>query len=471
MKQNLNRTDRIYHELVDEVLNDGIPKGDRTGTGTIAVVGRMAHFDLMNGRNPRLTTKPIIGMNPEEEMFWFISGDTNIKMLRDKNIGIWNSWLIPGTEVFEDLELEAILKKLPAETVKELTMATVDYALNISGDVSSAYRDDLEQLTARIRDGSIAKEVKAIINAGLDAFIRLWLTEQKIPTKRLVSGDIGKGGYGAQWRFWQDTQIIDQSEFDDYKAQGYNRITTIQTEHASYEYSGKLVVHRTIDQLANAINLLKNNPDSRRIIVSAWNPALIWKAALPPCHLYFQFISHEMTVEQRAKILTDRVMLGKRDIELETERTGRQDLALRTWIDFDLQRVRNHGSTDEEIHVMLDGYDVHRRNLNCFLLLRSNDLGLGMPFNVSQYAALTHMVAQVVDMAPGELVWAAVDAHVYNDHIKGLQEQLERDSVDCCPRIKLDKKVKCIDDFDGSKIEIIDYKSQPPLINKMLPSV
>ncbi len=94
-----------------------------------------------------------------------------------------------------------------------------------------------------------------------------------------------------------------------------------------------------------------------------------------------------------------------------------------------------------------------------------------MPFNITQYAALTHMVAQLVGMESIELVWSAVDAHVYNDHVAGLTEQLQRDSVDAIPRLVLDKKVTNIDDFNIGSIELIDYKSQPPLTNKMLPSV
>lgn len=173
---------------------------------------------------------------------------------------------------------------------------------------------------------------------------------------------------------------------------------------------------------------------------------------------------------QRVKIFNDRTMLAQRDHQRNNE------LSLVSWETLNEESWAQSAaeaspSELEQLHVDLDNRNIKRRNVNCFLLLRSNDLGLGMPFNVSQYAALTHMIAQVVGMEPGELVWAAVDAHVYNDHVEGLMEQLGRESIHCIPRIKLNKLVKSIDDFDSTKIEIIDYESQPALENKMLPSV
>jgi thymidylate synthase len=457
----LNQTDRIYHELVAEVLDEGQQKGDRTGTGTKAVVGRMAHFNLMNGRQPRLTTKPIIGQNPEEEMFWFISGDTNIKMLRDKNIGIWNSWLIPGTAKYEPMTEAQVKKAIILEHRKEYGADATTQFFHSPEYPVGVYASEAEA-------GKIyQRELYYADLAALHSYYKEFTGKDPL---YLAAGDIGKGGYGAQWRHWEDTQLVllsNEAELKAYYAQGYIMLGEMDHCLDGQVYA---VMHRKIDQLANAINLLKDTPDSRRIIVSAWNPALTWKAALPPCHLYFQFISHELTVAQRIAIINDRIELVKRDTEVEEARTHTANAVLRTWASVNRERDF-HGMDDEAVHAALDLNGVKRRNVNCFLLLRSNDLGLGMPFNVSQYAALTHMVAQVVGMEPGELVWAAVDAHVYNDHVKGLMEQLGRESIHCIPRIKLDPTVTCIDDFDGSKIEIVDYESQPALINKMLPSV
>ncbi|MNI51441.1 Thymidylate synthase [compost metagenome] len=224
-------------------------------------------------------------------------------------------------------------------------------------------------------------------------------------------------------------------------------------------------MYREIDQLANAIKLLREDPNSRRIIISAWNPALTWKAALPPCHLYFQFISHELTIEQRYAIARDRVALEKYDIE-KAAKSGIVDAALRTWMQYDLEADRKD-CTDEDLHANMDTVRIPRRGLYCFLLLRSNDLGLGQPFNVAQYATLTHMVAQCVGMAPLELVWTAVDAHVYTNHVDALNKQLNQSSLDCIPRIKLAKGITEIDDFDISKIVIHDYESHEALTKSM----
>lgn len=547
MSQTLNDVDKFYHDLAAEVLAEGTPKGDRTGTGTKAVVGRMGRFNLMNRRVPRLTTKPIIGDNPEEEMFWFISGDTNIKMLRDKGIGIWNSWLIPGTATYRPCTVRELEKRLIKHFTPDSGYAAIGfYAMSAeeAADLSRDARYDINrrpktpQVTAWFHPELWAKFEQDSIDTQRDFTLVVyeWICkDQKVSTEYLTGGDIGKGGYGAQWRNWEDTQLVSKADLPAYLKEGYKRLGVVTPSiepfgveeikaafekvlrekgfkdvnigdadpcmlpecgweavgdparghcaHVMYLNEDALidayvtiadiprfVMHRKIDQLQNAIDLLKNNPDSRRIIVSAWNPALTWKAALPPCHLYFQFVSHEMTVLQRVAIFNDRTMLAERDHARSNE------YSLVTWETLNVQSFTDAltNATPEQIeamHVDLDNRGVKRRNVNCFLLLRSNDLGLGMPFNITQYAALTHMVSQLTDMEPGELIWAAVDAHIYNDHVAGLTEQLQRSSTDCIPRIVLDKKVTSIDDFNIDTIGTVDYESRPPLTNKMLPSI
>ena len=99
----------------------------------------------------------------------------------------------------------------------------------------------------------------------------------KLSNKKLVSGSIGSGAYGAQWRNWEDTRLVDPHDITIYLNRGY-------TEVARTPYDGgKVVVTRKVDQYAKVIELLKNNPDSRRIIVTGWNPGKLEDAALPPC--------------------------------------------------------------------------------------------------------------------------------------------------------------------------------------------
>jgi thymidylate synthase len=528
----LTPTDDAYHNLVEDVLHNGNFKGDRTGTGTHAVVGRMARYSLLNKRSPRLTTK---GMQDtaEREMLWFTSGSSSIKELRDQKIGIWNSWLIPGTAKYHIRDLDELVHLITRKFDGDegtVNLTTPDnFAKLPEGKGINTYGKCIVKITLK---ESLKKTVAVYGStedfASVEAVINYIAIELGIALRVLTDGDIGPGGYGPQWRHWQDTQIVPQSALHDYHQQGYTvrgeiaPVGVPDTEEAMlaqlefvaaargyvrtdvvkvqfdevgdkgydvYNNGGTLwaryhdeeglrkiftviadlprfVVYREIDQLVNAIQILKHEPNSRRIIVTAWNPALTWKAALPPCHLYFQFISHELTLEQRIMIAQDQVELAKYDLEKKQRQTGTMDCALRTWTDWTVYQKQTLVS-DEEMHRRLDEAGIKRRGLYCFLLLRSNDLGLGQPFNVAQYATLTHMVAQCVDMEPLELVWAAVDAHVYTNHVAAIEHQLTLESKDCIPRLKLNPEVKSIDGFKISDIEIIDYDSHPALTKEM----
>lgn len=149
-----------YHDLMQHILDKGVKKEDRTGTGTISVFGYQMRFDLQEGF-PLLTTKKLHMRSITHELLWFLQGDTNIKYLKDNNVSIWDEW---------------------------------------------------------------ADE----------------------------NGNLGPV-YGYQWRSWPTPD------------------------------------GRHIDQITNVVNMIKNNPDSRRLIVSAWNVGEIDKMKLPPCHAFFQF--------------------------------------------------------------------------------------------------------------------------------------------------------------------------------------
>ncbi|MNB61096.1 Thymidylate synthase [compost metagenome] len=528
----LTPTDDTYHNLVEDVLNNGSFKGDRTGTGTYAVVGRMARYSLLNKRSPRLTTKEMQD-TPEREMLWFCGGSSWIKELRDQKIGIWNSWMIPGTGKYQTRTNEELIhllaRKYDGDTAT-VHFCTNDHLLEVQ---KGRGINIFDKFTVKITLKESGKKTVEIY--GSDAYftdvqgvIQHAAEHHNIAVELLIDADIGPGGYGPQWRHWKDTQLVSKADLPDYMNQGYKRLGVItpliepfgveelkaalhahfiskgysdtsigdadpcMLPECGYEMVGskgdvvhvlyldedalikayvealdipRFVMYREIDQLANAVNLLKTEPNSRRIIVSAWNPALTWKAALPPCHLYFQFISHELTLEQRYAIARDRMELQKYDLKKEADK-GFMDMALRTWMQYDLEADRKD-CTDEELHGNMDAVGIKRRGLYCFLLLRSNDLGLGQPFNVAQYATLTHMVAQCVGMEALELVWAAVDAHVYSNHVKALEHQLTLQSKDCIPRLKLNPKVTEIDGFKISDISIHDYDSHPSLTKEM----
>jgi thymidylate synthase len=147
----------------------------------------------------------------------------------------------------------------------------------------------------------------------------------------------------------------------------------------------------TIDQIAWLIDEIKRNPDSRRLVISAWNVADLPKMALQPCHALFQF-------------------------------------------------------------------HVANGRLSCQLYQRSADIFLGVPFNIASYALLTHMVAQVCDLQPGDFVHTLGDAHLYNNHVEQAREQLQRAPLPL-PRLKLDPQVRSIFDFRFEDIAIEGYQS------------
>ena len=182
------------------------------------------------------------------------------------------------------------------------------------------------------------------------------------------NGELGRV-YGAQWRDWR----------------------------------GENGVH--VDQIDNLIAQIKSNPQSRRLIVSAWNPAEIGKMALPPCHVLFQFY----------------------------------------------------------VSATADSSDGEQRGeLSCQLYQRSCDLFLGVPFNIASYALLTMMVAQVVDLMPGDFVHTFGDLHLYNNHLEQARHQLSRDCRPL-PRMKLNPAIKNIQDFTFEDFELVGYDPHPSI--------
>ncbi|MBL7472424.1 thymidylate synthase [Robertkochia sediminum] len=263
-----------YHDLLKHVLEHGVEKEDRTGTGTKSVFGYQMRFDLSEGF-PMVTTKKLHLKSIIHELLWFLNGDTNIKYLQENGVRIWNEWA------------------------------------NENGDLGPVY--------------------------------------------------------GHQWRNWNSEDI---------------------------------------DQITEIIETLKTNPDSRRMLVSAWNPSVLPdtsvsfeenvannKAALPPCHAFFQFY----------------VANGK---------------------------------------------------LSCQLYQRSADIFLGVPFNIASYALLTMMMAQVCGYEAGEFIHTFGDAHIYNNHMDQVALQLSR-TPRALPQMKINPEVKSIFDFKFEDFTLENYDPHP----------
>ena len=199
-----------YINLMTHILENGVKKEDRTGTGTISVFGYQMRFDLNNGF-PLLTTKRVPFKKIASELLWFIKGDTNIRYLLQNNNHIWDEWAF------------------------EKWVKSNDY--NGPDMTNFGLRAASEEEFAKVLD-----EQMKIFNEKV-------LTDDDFASKY---GDLGPV-YGKQWRSWPSEN------------------------------------GETIDQLKKVIEMIKTNPDSRRLIVSAWNPTEVDDMALPPCHTLFQF--------------------------------------------------------------------------------------------------------------------------------------------------------------------------------------
>jgi thymidylate synthase len=225
-------------------------------------------------------------------------------------------------------------------------------------------------------------------------------------------GELGEGTYGGMWR--------------DYPVNEFE--------------SGVKVLG--VDQLYSAIEKLKTNPDDRRIIVNAWHPYYAERCVLPPCHVLFHFNTEELTVDERRIIGQERGAWSERD-----------DDHTRDW-------------TDEQIYKLMTDLRLPVRRLNCLMYQRSCDTFLGVPFNIASYALLTEMVAHCVNMVAGEFIHTYGDLHIYENHIKQVEEQLSREPLRL-PKLKLNPNVRDLFAFKFEDIQIENYQSHPPIKGEM----
>ncbi len=290
-----------YLDLAQKILDEGIDKDDRTGTGIRSLFGAQLRFDLSQGF-PLVTTKKVHLKSIIHELLWFLTGNTNIRPLVLNNVKIWNEW--------------------PFENYK----------------ASSGFAgESLEEFIEKIRTD--------------EGFAEKW-------------GDLGPV-YGKQWIRWEGKDS------------------------------------KPINQIANVIEEIKTNPDSRRMIVSGWNVADIQdlikgtRSAPPLCHTMFQF----------------NVVKGK---------------------------------------------------LHCQLYQRSADLFLGVPFNIASYSLLTMMIAQVTGLVPGDFVHTFGDVHIYHNHFEQMRLQLTR-APRPLPRMKLNPKRTSVFDFVFEDFELVGYDPHPAI--------
>jgi thymidylate synthase len=197
----------------------------------------------------------------------------------------------------------------------------------------------------------------------------------KIKTDDLFNDQYGDFGpiYGKQWRAWSAGTLEDKHGF------------------------GK------IDQIKRLIQEIKKNPDSRRLLVSAWNVGDEPYMVLPPCHYSFQVWTRELNLQERFRAWES---LPDKDV-----------------MDFPIGPLE-----DEAYHVILDQIGVARRGISLIFNMRSSDVLLGLPFNLASYGLLLEIIAKEVGMIPDELIANLGDTHLYLNHIEPAKEQLGRSS-------------------------------------------
>jgi thymidylate synthase len=290
----MNNLDKKYQQLLSDIIEFGVEKKDRTGTGTISEFGHQIRHKMSEGF-PILTTKKVAWRQVVSELLWFLTGQTNIEFLHKHNNHIWD------------------------------------------GDYNKSGRTD---------------------------------------------GDLGPI-YGKQWRKWD----------------------------------GK---NGRIDQIDNLINELKTNPDSRRLMVSAWNVGELDQMVLPPCHYGFQIYTRELSLEER--------------IELYKSKTGLAEV-------------------DRKFQLLKDfvEHNIPTRAISLMWNQRSVDTFLGLPFNIASYGLLLHIIANEVNMVPDELIGNLGDTHLYLNHIQQAKEQISRNPFEL-PKLKTNAKINGIccnvpDDF------------------------
>ena len=328
----MNNLDKQYQQLLQDIIDFGVEKKDRTGTGTKSLFGYTIRHNMQDGF-PLLTTKKMAWKSIVTELLWFLKGDTNIKYLVDNDCHIWD------------------------------------------GD---AYKNYTKLFTEDFHGPRYTQE----------QFIDL------IKSNSTFAEDFGDLGpiYGKQWRSWSGTSYRPN-----------NGLGNETTEQKWYRMGVNSVANNTVDQIANLINDLKTNPDSRRLMVSAWNVGELDQMVLPPCHYGFQVYTRELNLEEKWEQYT------KSGLNIEI-----------------------NGTPLELKHMGTPFYpkSLPQRAISLMWNQRSVDTFLGLPFNIASYGLLLMMLADEVNMVPDQLIGSLGDTHLYLNHIEQAKEQIGRDLTD-----------------------------------------
>ena len=324
----MNNLDKQYLQLLQDILDNGVEKKDRTGTGTISVFGRQIRHKMSEGF-PLLTTKKVHFKSVVSELLWFLSGRTDLKWLLDQDNTIW------------------------------------------VGDAYQVYRNAYHDAEKTFQYEGSTIETRRMTK---DEFIDRIKTDDEFAKKW---GDLGPI-YGKQWRSWKS---FEHEYGEDENGDGFIGM-----------WKGK----EKIDQIQNLINELKTNPDSRRLMVNAWNVGELDQMVLPPCHYGFQVYTRELSAKERIELAGGKIQ-------------------------------EKYPALIEQSLRVCDEREIPTRAISLMWNQRSVDFGLGAPFNIASYGLLLGIIAKEVNMVPDELIGNLGDVHLYLDHIEPIKEQLNRE--------------------------------------------
>ena len=244
---------------------------------------------------------------------------------------------------------------------------------------------------------------------GMEEFIETIKTNDEFAERW---GDLGPI-YGAQWRGWFKPEYVMNSDSE----------TTLQPVE--------------IDQIRRLIADLTNNPDSRRMMVNAWNVGELDQMVLPPCHYGFQVYTRELSLEEIIEYQVD----VKNSFELTDE-------------------ILNNQITDRNrVYEIIKEKNIPTRAISLMWNQRSCDLFLGIPFNIASYGLLLMMLADEVNMVPDQLIGNLGDVHLYSNHIEQAKEQIQREGFDL-PTVHVRDGIYCSSIED---VLLFDYQSHPTI--------
>lgn len=403
-----------YLDLISTIKEKGTykPAARENMPGTQSLFGYQFRHDLQEGF-PLLTTKKMYWKGIVVELLWFLTGDTNIKFLVDNGVNIWNEDAYQYYLKIRKPWLDSKSENSPEQILLQKPLSFEDFILGVK--------------TQNENDSQFGIGYKY--------------------------GDCGYQ-YGKMWRDW------DNFYFDNYGG----------------TFSCGWKQDKSIDQIKNVINSLRNNPESRRHIVTAIDPAHDTQLALYWCHAMFQFNCRPMSfiernrIAQKMGLLTvgdrlneDGTVMIKEGVILYNEEKYKEFVKSTGYIE-------DMSSTSEKY---FEYFKVPKYYLDCQLYQRSMDTVLGAPYNIASYSLLTHIISKMCNMIPGDFIHSVGDAHIYENHQEVVKEQLTREpkklptlklSNDLDWNLSIDDVLKQIKTLGWDQVIFLEnYTSHPSL--------